>query len=131
MATPASDAMSSNLSVVNATITEDDSAFECEIADRITGRTQNVVRGLITLAGLYTQSGISIDIQRKTSRFPQYLLGTTYPRVVLQMDSTCTYYARVNHTTMKMFVYDGLGSELAQDSAAIDGLVFPFMAVGE
>lgn len=123
--TDGSEVLSSSISVSYASISEDDSAFSCELADRLTGRTQNVIRGTITLKNTYLASGLKCDFQKKISRFP---CGSY--RVILQMDTTCTYYGIYNHTTKKILVYNALGTEETA-GVSVNNLVFPFLAVGE
>lgn len=125
--TPGSKTISSGFLVGRADITEDDSAFPCEIADRRTGRAQNIVRGTFTLVGVYKTGGLGINFQKKTSRFPI----ANSPRIVVQMDSTCSYYGVVDHTNKKLMAYTDLGAEVSDANARVNGLIFPFLAAGE
>jgi len=85
------------------------------------------MRGVITLAGVYKTGGLTANFNRQTKRFPI----ANSPRVVLQIDATATYYGVYDHTNKKILVYSSLGTEVSQDSTAINGLIFPFLAAGE
>jgi hypothetical protein len=107
-----------------ATVAIDDSAFSCEIADRVNGRAQTIVRGILN-GRAYKTGGISCNLSRLTSKFP---LGNY--RLILKIDTTCNYYAVFNHATNRMLIYSAVGTE-ATDSLDISQLRFPFLAVGE
>lgn len=109
-----------------ATLTADDAAFPCELADRVSGRTQTILRGTVRCAGDYRTNGVPCDLAIKTSpgRFP---LGNY--RVVIELDGTTTYYAVYDHTNKKIKILSDLGAEIS-DLTAID-LTFGFLSVGE
>lgn len=119
-----SNALSSSISIGKVSITEDDAAFDCEMSDRFSHRAQDVMRGIMTVAGLYMTGGIKADFQRRTSKFP-----LSNMRIIVQMDATCIYYAIYDHANKRILIYSGLGSEVAHETSL--ALTFPFLGVGE
>jgi len=109
-----------------ATLAIDDQAFPCELSDRINGRAQTVIYGTVK-GHMYKTGGVKCDLTKLTSpgKFP---LGNY--RVVVQLDTTGTYYAVFNHSTKKILMYTGIGSEIA-NLTNVSAIIFPFMAVGE
>lgn len=125
----ASKALSSSVSVAGSppTLSVDDAAFLCQITERLTNRAQTVMRGVFKSGGFYKTGGVNCDLAKISSpgRFP---LGSY--RVVVQLDTTGTYYAVYHHANKKLQIYSALGTEVA-DGTDINALIFPFMAVGE
>jgi hypothetical protein len=128
MSTPGTKDLSSSLVPINhkAKITVDDFAFKCEISDRRNGRSQTIMTGTLNGAG-YKTGGVPCDLTALSSpgKFP---LGSY--RVIMQPDTTGTYYAVYNHATKKVQIFSALGSELT-NATNIKTLSFPFLAVGE
>ena len=126
--TPGSVTNSEKFAVGNhpATLTLDDTAFPCQIADRSNGRSQTIIRGTLSGKG-YKTGGIPCDLTKLTSpgKFP---LGNY--RVIVQPNSTAVYYAVYDHAAKKVLIFSGLSAEIASGTD-ISALVFPFLAVGE
>jgi hypothetical protein len=110
----------------NVTLVLDDAAFHCEISDRITGRAQNLIRGVVQ--NLYYKTGGCFMDLTKLSKPGKFPLGRY--RVTFQLDTTGTYYAVYDHVNKKIQVFSALGTEIS-DLTDIHTLVFPFLAVGE
>lgn len=125
----ATKALSGSVSLAGGPLTAagDDAAFQCEIADRITGRSQTIVRGQFTNLGFYKTGGVLCDLAKllKPGRFPL----NNY-RIAVQLDSTANYYAVYDHTNKKLLIYSALGTQVT-NGTNVNALIFPFLAVGE
>jgi hypothetical protein len=120
-----SKALSSSFGVGVLAVTEDDAAFKCQMSEALTGRTQTVLRGILTLTGFYKASGLIMRFERKLPRFP----NANY-RVILQVDNTATYCAVYNHSTSKILVYNAIGTE-ETEGTDLAGIIFPCLVIGE
>jgi len=127
LSTPASAAQPSSFYLYDWVIPiKDDSAFKAQVQDRISGRGQNLFRGTALGPASYRIGGGNfLDFGEKSSDFPNGQL-----RVVLQIDTTATYYPVYDHTNKRLVVYDALGNEVS-DETDLSAVIFPFVAVGD
>lgn len=127
--TDASKMLSGSLSIGGGPLTSsvDESAFHCQISDRITGRAQAVVRGYFINLGFYKTGGILCDLTKliNPGKFP---LGNY--RVIVQLDATVNYYAVYDRTNKKLLLYSAIGTQVTAGTN-VNALMVPFLAVGE
>jgi hypothetical protein len=104
--------------------TLDDAAFECEITERTTGRSQTLIRGIFK-PKYYKTGGILCNLATLTKYFPL----ENY-RLICQLDNTGTYYNLYDHANKKLKMYSDVNTQVS-DKVDVSALEIPFMAVGE